>query len=117
MVHPSGGDLATRDEPSIAPPPGTFSTTTCWPKRSENPCAKTRATTSVPPPGAKLTINLIGQVVGESAAARLDHPRLPPAASTKKRRMNLDDIRCSIGNLVPTVRFKRQAPVLWAPER
>src|SRR5689334_6597544 len=98
MVHPSGGDLATRDEPSIAPPPGTFSTTTCWPNRSEKPWAKTRATTSVPPPAAKLTINLMVQLVGDSAAARLDDPRLLPTANAKKRRTNLGDIGFSICN-------------------
>ncbi len=63
----SGFALATRLEPSMPPAPPTFSTSTGWPSSTRKPSATIRAITSLDPPAAKGTINVIGRV-GQSSA-------------------------------------------------
>ena len=53
--------------PIEAPAPGTFSTTTGWPRISESFCATGRENESVGPPGGKGTIQRIG-LLGKVAA-------------------------------------------------
>ena len=60
-VYPSGVDFAAIDVPMTAPAPPRLSTTTDVPSRSESFGAITRATMSVPPPGANGTMMRIGR--------------------------------------------------------
>jgi hypothetical protein len=53
--------LDTRALPTVPPAPGRFSTTTCWPIRSDSFCARMRPNVSELPPGACGTISLIGR--------------------------------------------------------
>jgi hypothetical protein len=46
----------------LLPAPGRFSTTHCWPMRSDSHCAMSRATISTAPPAAKPTMILTGRV-------------------------------------------------------
>src|SRR5512145_2030310 len=53
----------------VPPAPALFSTITGCPSSTERPCATARATPSVPPPGGKGTISLIGWVGHDWACA------------------------------------------------
>src|SRR5438094_426645 len=68
QVWPSGGDLAATVAPTTPAAPGLFSTTICQPVVSPSLAAMMRAIGSVPPPGGKGTMNLIGPF-GQSAWA------------------------------------------------
>src|SRR5436309_15892513 len=48
-------------EPIVAPAPGLFSTTTCWPRRLPSSCAITRIGPSTAPPGENGTTTLTGR--------------------------------------------------------
>ena len=52
MVWPSGLALATISVPMMVPPPGLFSTITCWPSSADSRSETIRAEVSVEPPGA-----------------------------------------------------------------
>src|SRR6267143_149543 len=54
-VWPSGGDFASASFASSPAPPGRFSTTTGWPRRSESFCPRRRLTRSLPEPGGEPT--------------------------------------------------------------
>ena len=49
--YKSDSNLTTNSVPMLLPPPGLFSTMTCWPKRSLKVWAMMRAKTSVVPAG------------------------------------------------------------------
>ena len=51
-----GRGSATSSAAMLVPPPGRFSTTTCWPHSFDSGSAMRRAATSVGPPGASGTI-------------------------------------------------------------
>src|SRR6266850_6211792 len=71
-VYPSPCALATKSAPTIPEPAGRFSTTKLWPKRCMSCCARMRATTSVPPPGAKGTTTRTARAGYSSAALASD---------------------------------------------
>jgi hypothetical protein len=51
-----------------------FSITTCWPQLSENRWPMARATTSVTPPAAAVTVMVIGRVgYAATASERQEH--------------------------------------------
>lgn len=54
-VYPSGADVATTTAAIVPVAPGRFATMVGTPKCSDRPCASTRATRSVPPPGGNPT--------------------------------------------------------------
>src|SRR5688572_25127815 len=90
QVWPSGGDLAAAVAPITPAAPGLFSTTTFQPVFSASLAWMMRAIGSVPPPGGKGTMNLIGPF-GQSAWALTRGtqrvvPRLP-ASTTRRRKM------------------------------
>src|SRR6266853_6357572 len=60
-VWPSGGDFASASFASSPAPPGLFSTTTGWPRRSESFCPRRRLTRSLPEPGGEPTRKRIGR--------------------------------------------------------
>ena len=70
--------------PTVAPAPARFSMITGWPSWSCSPCASSRATRSVVPPGAKGTTRRIGWV-GQAAIAGL-RARRPRAAPMRRCR-------------------------------
>src|SRR6516165_5611545 len=49
-VWPSGAAFTTASVAILVPAPGRFSTTNCWPSRSDSHCPIIRATMSVAPP-------------------------------------------------------------------
>src|SRR6187399_3246641 len=65
----------------LPPAPGRLSTTTDWPNDSVNCCDRTRATMSVPPPGAYGTINRSGRDGYDCASPS---PALRMALSNRK---------------------------------
>src|SRR5260221_6732429 len=67
-VYPSAWALATRSAPTIPEPAGRLSTTNLCFKRCVSCCARMRATTSVPPPGAKGTTMRTARAGYSSAA-------------------------------------------------
>jgi hypothetical protein len=60
-VWPSGAAFTTASVAILVPAPGRFSTTNCWPSRSESHCPMIRATMSVAPPAAKPTMMRTGR--------------------------------------------------------
>src|SRR5262245_7226613 len=54
----------------LLPAPGLFSTTNCWPSRSDSRWPTSRASTSVGPPAGKPTTSRTGRVGYSSASAR-----------------------------------------------
>src|SRR6267143_4225665 len=74
-VWPSGGDFASASFASSPAPPGRFSTTTGWPRRSESFCPRRRLTRSLPEPGGEPTRKRTGltgyvcEIVSPAASA------------------------------------------------
>src|SRR5882672_5103276 len=61
MLSPSGSALAMMVAAIVPPAPARFSTITVWPRYSASFLCITRATVSVPPPGAKPTVTVTGR--------------------------------------------------------
>src|SRR5262249_40631432 len=83
--YPSGGALATRSEPTVPPAPLGFSTTTCWPRTSLNPCARMRPATSLGPPAANGTTSVsgrLGQFCAGAVPVAASSPSSTPKAGT-----------------------------------
>jgi hypothetical protein len=59
-VWPSGADFATTSTPMLPPPPGRFSITIGWPRRSASRGPMSLATVSELPPGVNVTITRMG---------------------------------------------------------
>src|SRR5712691_2809518 len=87
--YPSGGDFATRAEPTIPPAPPTFSMTTCWPRTSDSRRPMMRPNTSVPPPAANGTTIVTGRVGQLWAAAGLTPSRRNAEAAKANRIVRL----------------------------
>ena len=60
-VWPSGAERAASSPATLPPAPGRLSTTKVCPNTSASFCVRTRATLSVPPPGARPTKTLTGR--------------------------------------------------------
>src|SRR5690606_9311556 len=83
-VLPSGRALITSETEMLPLPPGRFSTMTEVPSASARGCATTRASRSVPPPGAKPTTKRIG-FDGHSAAWPAAGRAAPASVATAQR--------------------------------
>lgn len=67
QVRPSGADFATNSLPMMVFAPGLLSVTMDCFHKLASCCAKSRLTTSVPPPGGKGTTTRTGLAVGSCA--------------------------------------------------
>ena len=70
----SAAACATRSEPVMPPPPGTFSMMICWPSVSPSAGCRMRASVSIGPPAANGTTMVIGRF-GQSSALAADGER------------------------------------------
>src|SRR5262249_3888214 len=84
-VYPSGGEVITVCAARLVPPPGLFSTTTDWPRRSVSHAAMMRATRSVEPPAGKPRIRRTGRVGDLCALARTAAAGSAAAAAATRR--------------------------------
>ena len=122
-VYPSGGARTTSSVPTLLPAPGRFSTTNCWPSRSESHWPTKRATMSVDPPGANGTIKRTGRVgyVCPFAMSGTTGRAAAPAARCRNRRrgslMVLSQRSfCGTSLPVPFANSERLYPIArWLP--
>src|SRR5882672_673870 len=121
-VYPSVCALATRSAPTIPEPAGRLSTTKLCFKRCVSCCARMRATTSVPPPGANGTTTRTARAGYSSAAwvndaaqanAAIDRISVRLIGSPAARRSSIFSMRLPPSFSLLTAAFVSLAPALF----